>query len=164
MNPTRVRAWRSAGRRLICAVALLTACAGSIRPPTQSTRVPLPPSLNVTVYYVEGQRVEPWGPTAGGSFPTDWENRAKQDLAAAGLSPQTLTQRDLRSTITDPIICTGCPSGFILVVVLPSAELATALARCFVTAEPKFDGSATADSKPASLRTDCRPLYPRTQG
>lgn len=147
---------------LICAVAL--ACTASTPAPTPTEHVSAPTNSNATAYYIESQGVEPWAPTTGGSFPSDWENRAKQDLSAAGLTPQTVAQRDFRSTLRDPIICSGCPSGFVLVVVLPSADVATALARCFVTAEPDFNGPSTAGNKPASTRTDCRPLYPRPQG
>ena len=160
MHFVGTRADSSAVLRVSCAVALLTTCTASTPAPTESAQVSVPPSSVATAYYVESQGLEPRAPTPGGS-PSDWESRAKQGLSAAGLRPQTVAQLHLRSTLRDPIIGSGCPSGFVLVIVVPSADIAGASARCFVTAEPNFNGPSTADNKPASTRTDCRPLYPK---
>jgi hypothetical protein len=142
---------RSSRRALLLAIAL-SAC-GSVSPPIESTARDFVP-----LYYVESQRVEPWGPEVNGSFRPDWEASARDDLTRAGLTPNTLDQLDLRASDLHPAMCAQCPSLFVLKVEVPRSQEGVAVGRCFVRRLPDFR-SATSDALTAARRTDCSPLY-----
>ena len=73
---------KSSGRALLLAIAVV-AC-GSVSPPIKSA-----PRDFVALYYVESQRVEPWGPEVNGSFRPDWEASARDDLTRAVEVPRS---------------------------------------------------------------------------
>ena len=130
----------------------LVAC-GSVSPPIDSTARDF-----VALYYVESQRVEPWGPEVSGILRPDWEIAAREDLSRAGLTPNTLAQLDLRASDLHPAICAQCPSLFVLKMEVPRSQEGVAVARCFIRRVPDFR-SATSESLTAARRTDCSPLY-----
>jgi hypothetical protein len=130
----------------------LVAC-GTVSPPIDSTS-----GDRVTLYYVESQRVEPWGPELSGRLRTDWEAAARDDLNRADLTPSRLEQVDLRAADLQPAICDACPSLFVLMVDIPRAQEGIAIGRCFVRRPPDFR-STSLENMNAARRTDCSPLY-----
>lgn len=130
----------------------MVAC-GSVSPPIESATGDV-----VALYYVESQRVEPWGPEVSGRYRSDWETSARDDLVRAGLTPSTLEQLDLRASTLHPAICDRCPSLFVLKMEIPRSQEGVAIARCFVRRVPDFR-SGTSDALTAVRRTDCLPLY-----
>jgi hypothetical protein len=113
---------------------------------------------SIALYYVESQRIEPWGPEVSGILRPDWETAAREDLSRAGLTPSTLAQLDLRASDLYPAICAQCPSLFVLRMEVPRSQVGIAVARCFIRRVPDFR-SATGESLSAARRTDCSPLY-----
>lgn len=130
----------------------MVAC-GSVSPPIESTKGDV-----IALYYVESQRVEPWGPEISGILRPDWETAAREDLSRAGLTPNTLAQLDLRASDLHPAVCAQCPSLFVLKMEVPRSLEGVAVARCFIRHVPDFR-SATGDAVTAARRTDCSPLY-----
>ena len=138
-------------KALLLAVAVV-AC-GSVSPPIDSRSGDL-----VTLYYVQSQRIEPWGPELSGRLRPDWETAARDDLNRAGLTPGKLEQVDLRAADLQPAICDRCPSLFVLKVDIPRAQEGIAIGRCFVRRPPDFR-STSLENMNAARRTDCSPLY-----
>ena len=111
------------------------------------------------LYYVESQRVEPWGPELSGRMRPDWEAAARDDLARVGLAPGKLEQLDLREPGLNPAVCDACPSMFVLRVELPRSQEGIAVGRCFVCSKPDFRSESNPANLTAARRTDCNPLY-----
>jgi len=124
-----------------------------VSPPIDSTK-----GDSIELYYVESQRVEPWGPEVSGILRPDWETAAREDLNRAGLTPTTLEHLDLRASDLHPAICARCPSLFVLKMEVPRSQEGVAVARCFIRGVPDFR-AATSDALTAARRTDCSPLY-----
>jgi hypothetical protein len=137
----------------VCCTTTQTVPPSPTVPPSSSGGV-----VTVTMYYVEAQRVEPWAPDAGGVMPADWETTLRADLTAAGLHPLAVRQQDVRNTLRDPIICTGCPDGFAAAVTFPESDRSVALQRCFVSDVPNFAATVSDSNTPAAKRVNCRPL------
>src|SRR5688572_29027121 len=114
--------------------------------------------LHVTLYYIQSQRLEPWGAELGGALRPDWEMAAKHDLTRAGLTPSNLAQMDMRAADLVPAVCDRCPSLFVLKVDIPRAQEGVAISRCFVR-RVDFRSTTTTESLTAARRTDCSPLY-----
>ena len=134
-------------------MALALVACGTVSPPIDSTSGDL-----VTLYYIQSQRLEPWGAELSGSLRPNWETAAKEDLSRAGLAPSNLAQVDMRAADLVPAACDRCPSLFVLRVDIPRAQESAAIARCFVRRVDFRSPSAT-ESLTAARRTDCSPLY-----
>ena len=136
---------------LLIAIALV-AC-GSVTAPIDTTSGDL-----VTLYYIQSQRLEPWGAELSGSLRPNWEAVAKEDLTRAGLTPSNLAQVDMRAADLVPAVCDRCPSLFVLRVDVPRAQEGAAIARCFVR-RVDFSSTTAIEGLTAARRTDCEPLY-----
>lgn len=134
-------------------VALGLVGCGGVSPSIESTSGDL-----VTLYYIQSQRVEPWGAEVSGTLRPNWETAAQEDLTRAGLTPSNLAQMDMRAADLVPAACDRCPSLFVLKVDIPRTQEGVAISRCFVR-RVDFRSATAIESLTAARRADCSPLY-----